>query len=215
MSDEPTPAITDHTELRTAYRQPAQGVLDKVIDHIDQGAAGFIAASPFVVLSTSSEDRADSSPRGGPPGFVRVLDRQHLAWGDLVGNNRLDSFGNLLTRPAIGMLFLVPGVLETLRVRGTAELVQEPDVLDACALDGRPPKTAVVVRVDECYIHCGAALRRSDLWNPDSWPVPSARPPIGAVLRGHMGSSTPAEEIEAGLARYYDNFVWVPGGRQD
>src|SRR5690606_1051574 len=124
------------------YNHPAQAALDKVIDRIDEGAAAFIAASPFFVLSTASDRGADASPRGGPPGFVRTLGPQHLAWGDLVGNNRLDSFGNLLEQPNVGMVFLVPGIIETLRVNGTAQLVRDAEVLDACALDGRTPKAA-------------------------------------------------------------------------
>src|SRR5687768_11164346 len=96
---EPTRQITDRTQLRTVYRSPAQAVIDKVIDHVDDGAADFIANSPLVVLATASDNRADASPRGGPPGFIRVLDEHRLAWGDLTGNNRLDSFGNLLEQP--------------------------------------------------------------------------------------------------------------------
>ena len=105
--------IRDSVHLREVYNHPAQAALDKVIDRIDEGAAAFIAASPFFVLSTASDRGADASPRGGPPGFVRTLGPQRLAWGDLVGNNRLDSFGNLLEQPNVGMVFLVPGIIET------------------------------------------------------------------------------------------------------
>lgn len=207
--------ISDRAQLRTVYRQPAQGVIDKVIDHIDAGAASFIAASPFVVLATATSGRADASPRGGPPGFIRVLDEHRLAWGDLTGNNRLDSFGNLVEQPAIGLLFIVPGVEETLRLCGSAVLCQDPEVLDACAIGDRRPKTAVVVTVLECYIQCGAALRRSQMWEPSSWPADGVKPSGAAILKEHLGTEATVEQIESGLAEYYDKHIWLVGGRDD
>jgi len=207
--------ITDRTQLRTVYREPGQMVLDKVIDHIDDSAAGFIARSPFMALATSTEGRADSSPRGGPPGFVRVLDEHRLAWGDLTGNNRLDSFGNIVERSDVGLMFMIPGVLETLRLRGTAALVQDPAILDACAIDDRRPRAAVVVTVAECYIQCGAALRRSGMWDTDTWPAAEDRPSGAAILKDHIGLDVPVEAIEADLATYYDNHIWAAGGRED
>ena len=207
--------ITDRTQLRTVYREPSQGVIDKVIDHIDAGAARFVQASPFVVLSTATADRADASPRGGPPGFVRVLDTHRLAWGDLTGNNRLDSFGNLVEQPNVGLLFIVPGVEETLRLCGSAALCQDPEILDACTIGDRRPKTAVVVTVQECYIQCGAALRRSGLWDTASWPTDEAKPSGAAILKDHIGTEATVEQIAAGLADYYDNHIWLAGGRDD
>lgn len=207
--------ITDRAQLRTVYRDPSQAVIDKVIDHIDVGAASFIAASPFVVLSTATEGRADASPRGGPPGFVRVLDEHRLAWGDLTGNNRLDSFGNLVEQPDIGLLFIVPGVEETLRLCGSATLCQDPEILDATTIGDRRPKTAVVVTVLECYIQCGAALRRSQLWDPASWPTDGAKPSGAAILKDHLNTEATVEQIESGLADYYDHHIWLAGGRDD
>ena len=211
----PEHQITDRDGLRAVYHQPSQTVQDKVVDHIDDGAAGFIATSPFVVLATSTEGRADASPRGGPPGFVKVLDEHRLAWGDLTGNNRLDSFGNLVEQPNIGMLFMVPGVEETLRLWGRAALVRDPEVLEACAIDGRIPKTAMVVTVQECYIQCGAALRRSGLWDPSTWPTDESKPSGAAILKGHLDIDVTVEAIEADLANYYDNHIWTAGGRAD
>lgn len=208
-------AITDKTQLRTVYREPMQVALDKVIYHVDEAAAHFIAHSPFMVLSTSTPERADASPRGGPPGFVRVLDEQHVAWGDLTGNNRLDSFGNLLTSPNIGLVMLVPGVLETLRICGTAELVQDPAILEACALDGRVPKTAAVVTVSECYIQCGAAVRRGSLWDTDTWPVGETAPSGAAILKVHTQTDDSVDAVATRLGNYYDNYIWGPGGRDD
>lgn len=207
--------ITNRAQLRTVYRKPGQAAIDKVIDHIDDAAAGFIRSSPFVVLATASAGRADSSPRGGPAGFVRVLDQQRLAWGDLTGNNRLDSFGNLLEDPGIGLLFIVPGVVETLRVAGKAQLTQDVEILEACPIDGRLPKTAVVVTVKECYIQCGAALRRSEMWNPATWPTDEAKPSGAAILKEHIGSADSVDTIENRLADYYDHHIWTAGGRHD
>lgn len=207
--------ITDTTQLRAAYRKPGSAATDKVIDHIDDGAADFIACAPFMVLATARPGRADCSPRGGPPGFVRVLDGAHLAWGDLGGNNRLDSFSNLLEQPHVGLLFFVPGVVETLRVAGTAELLQDPEILEACRIDGRTPTTAVVITVEECYIHCGAALRRSSMWARETWPDDDARPSGARILKQHVGTSLPVDEIERDLADYYDNHIWATGGRSD
>ncbi|MGB0113642.1 MAG: MSMEG_1061 family FMN-dependent PPOX-type flavoprotein [Ilumatobacteraceae bacterium] len=207
--------ITDQEQLRTVYRQPGQTVIDKVIDHVDEGAAGFIARSPFMVLATATDGRSDASPRGGPPGFVRVLDEHHLAWGDLTGNNRLDSFGNIVVRPEIGLVFVVPGVEETLRLWGAARLVQDPEVLEACRIGDRFPKTAVVVTVHECYIQCGAALRRSQMWNTESWPTGDAKPSGAAILKDHIGTDATVEQIESGLADYYDNHIWAVGGNTD
>jgi PPOX class probable FMN-dependent enzyme len=214
-SVEPTQQITDLAQLLSAYREPGQAVIDKVIDHVDEGATSFIVNSPLFVLATASAERVDSSPRGGPPGFVRVLDEHHLAWGDLTGNNRLDSFRNLVTQPRVGLVFLVPGVLETLRVHGTAALVQDADTLRACAIDGRVPKAAVVVTVEECYIQCGAALRRSDVWDPGTWPTGDDKPSAAAILKEHMSSPASADDIASGLHDYYENHRWIPGGRAE
>jgi len=207
-----TKTITSEAQLRALIGEPNPRVVSKVIDHIDDGAAGFIGQSPFAVISTAGPGRCDASPRGGPPGFIRVLDRQHLAWGDLTGNNRLDSIGNILEQSEIGLVFMVPGVEETLRLWGSATLVRDGAILDACAIDDRRPKTAVVVTVHECYIQCGAALRRSGMWDVATWPAAGTRPSGAAILKAHIGTDESVEAIETGLADYYDNYIWEPGG---
>lgn len=199
--------------LRELYRRPSQVVKDKAISHIDDGVADFIAHSPLFVLATTSSTGTDSSPRGGPPGFVRVLDQNRIAFGDLTGNNRLDSFQNLLEHPTVGMLFIIPGLEETLRVNGTAALLTDPDVLEQCALDGRQPKVAVCVTVLECYVHCGAAFRRGAIWDPNSWPSAEERPSPAAMIKNHAQLKEAPEQIEAGLTEYYDNGVWETGGQ--
>lgn len=136
-------------------------MFDKVIDRIDDAAANFITVSPLVVLATGDDTRSDASPRGGEASFVKVIGPNQLAFGDLTGNNRLDSFANLVSNPMIEMLFVVPSLGETLRVRGAAALVRDVELTARCAIGERVPKTVVVVDVEECYLQCGAAFKRA------------------------------------------------------
>lgn len=207
--------VADVGGLRSIYRAPSQVVIDKAIDHIDDGVRAFIAMSPWFVLATTDGDATDASPRGGPPGFVRVLDDHRIAWGDLTGNNRLDSFTNVVANPAVGLLFVVPGLLETLRVNGRATLSTDAELREQCAIDGRVPKVAVSVDVTDCYIHCGASLRRAEMWEPSKWPTTDERPPVGAILKAHTKLEVSGEEIEASLADYYDHGIWQVGGTEE
>lgn len=206
----------ESTGLRSIYRDPSQVVLDKAIDHVDEGVRGFIERSPILVLATTDGTTTDASPRGGTPGFVRVLDEHRLAFGDLVGNNRLDSYSNLVQVPAVGLLFMVPGLVETLRVNGRASLSVDPALREQCAIDGRVPKVAVVIDVDECFIHCGAAFRRGSVWDTTKWPSADERPSPGAMLKEHAQiHGVSGEQIEQGLAEYYDTSIWLAGGSDD
>jgi PPOX class probable FMN-dependent enzyme len=206
-------AITDEAGLRRLYREAHPHVRAKSIDHLDAGARRFIALSPFVVLSTAGEERVDSSPRGGPPGFVAVLDDRRLALGDLAGNNRLDSLGNIVQRPRVGLMFVIPGHSETLRVNGRATVTTDPAVLDACRIDGRLPKVAVGVDVDECFVHCAKAFRRSSLWDPAAWPAAGEAPTAGALFKAHLKlDGVSAELIDADLEAGYQATMWEVGG---
>lgn len=205
-------AVPDADTLRELYRQPHELVLRKQIDHVDDAARAFVEASPFVVVATHGPAGADASPRGGAAGFVAVLDQGRLAMGDLAGNNRLDTYTNLLTHPQVGLLFLVPGVDETLRVNGRATLTTDPGVLDAVAVDGRRPPVAIGIDVEECFIHCAKAFRRSGIWEPSMWPVPQLRPSAARALRDHIGLEAPPEVIEADLEAGYRATMWEPGG---
>lgn len=208
--------IDDRTGLRTIYRDPTQVVIDKAIDHIDAGVRGFIERAPLLVLATGDGERNDASPRGGPPGFVRVLDEHRLAFGDLVGNNRLDSYQNIVDHPGVGMLFFIPGLLETLRINGRATVSVDPELRERCAIDGRVPKVVIGVAVEECYIHCGAALKRGAVWDTSTWASERERPSAGAILKAHAGLDTvTGEEIDANLAEYYDHHVWMVGGESE
>ena len=214
-SEGAAPTIADEASLRTRYRDPTPAVQAKSRPCVDERAAAFVAASPLMVLATASADGTDASPRGGPPGFVVVLDPEHVAFGDLSGNNRLDSYGNLLQNPKVGMLFLLPGSGETLRINGTALLTDPPEVLDATTIDRARPKVAVVVEVEECFVHCAKALRRSGIWDPTSWPSDDDRPSGAEVIVDQFQLDVDAEVVEAGLEADYQATIWEPGGRSE
>jgi hypothetical protein len=206
-------AITDEAGLRRLYHQAHPNVRAKSIDHLDEGAQRFIALAPFVVMSSAGEGRVDSSPRGGPPGFVTVLDETRLAIGDLAGNNRLDSLGNIVERPGVGLMFAIPGRGETLRVNGQATITTDPAVLDACRIDGKLPKVAVGVDVEECFLHCAKAFRRSGLWDPSSWPDLATVPTAGDLYKAHLHlDGIDAELIDADLEVAYEMTMWEVGG---
>ena len=207
--------ISDPVDLRLVYGPPGQPALKKQLASLDVHCRSFIAHSPFVLVSTADADgRCDVSPKGGPPGFVAVLDDTRLALGDLSGNNRLDSLENITRNDGIGLLFLVPGIGETLRVNGRATVTTDPAVLEAAALDGRLPKVAIVIEVEEAYIHCAKALRRSRLWEPEAWPdtADMARP--AAMLRDHIGlHQMSVEQVDEVLEADYQTSLWVAGGK--
>jgi PPOX class probable FMN-dependent enzyme len=206
-------AITSAEGLRDIYRQPGRPAIDKVIDHLDENCRVFLAHSPFLTMATSDADgRCDVSPKGGPPGFVVMLDEKRLAIPDLSGNNRLDSLQNLVGNPGIGLLFFVPGMDETLRVNGTATVTTAGDVLDACALRDVRPKVAIVVDVEEVYLHCAKALRRAALWRSEEWPDISEVPSAGCIYKDHIDLDVPAETVDQLLEDSYLQTLWRPGG---
>jgi PPOX class probable FMN-dependent enzyme len=185
------------------YRTPGQRVLDKVIHRIDEHCAAFIRLSPFATLATASPDGSpDVSPRGGDPGFVRVLDERRLALPDRQGNNRVDSLRNLAAKPRAALMFFVPGIDETLRVYGSTTLV-EPDSLGIDLTEfGRPPLSVLLLQVERAYFQCSKAVMRSGLWDPASRVDRSAFPPFSQVLRDHCRDDTIPDEatLRAGLA---------------
>lgn len=157
-------------ELRTHYAQPGKVSLQKQSSVLDRNSQDFIALSPFVLMATSDTNgRCDVSPKGDKAGFVRVLDENHLVIPDRPGNNRLDSLTNLIENPNIGLLFLIPGRGDTLRVNGKAWIVVDEELLESFAIDGKRPKTVVGVEASEVYLHCPKAFMRSGLWESESW----------------------------------------------
>jgi uncharacterized protein len=216
MSEPFANVIESEAELRDVYRMAADSTKMKVLDSLDQHARTFIETSPFILVGTTSTDgTADVSPKGGPPGFVVVLDDQRIAIPDLSGNNLLDSLTNIVSGSGIGLLFMVPGVNETLRVNGYACITTDPEVLDACAVKDRRPKAAIGVTVVQQYMHCAKAFRRSELWNAESWPDRSAVPSLGCILRDQIAlpDDVTAESIDANLEVNYAKTLWEPGGK--
>jgi PPOX class probable FMN-dependent enzyme len=198
--------LDDPAQLRELYREPHQLVLDKAIDHIDDGVRDFVSRSTFVLVGTCGADGTlDVSPRGGPAGFVKVLDDHRLAIPDLNGNNRLDTLQNIIATGRVGMLFVIPGLGETLRVNGAAVVTTDADVLDRFSGDVRRPAAAIGVTVDDAFIHCAKALRRGGLWDPATWPDASQRPSAGQILIGHTGlQGVTAEQVDADLEAGYE-----------
>ncbi|HEX7166466.1 MAG TPA: MSMEG_1061 family FMN-dependent PPOX-type flavoprotein, partial [Acidimicrobiales bacterium] len=206
-------ALTSEADLRTVYRPAGQPALDKQIDHLDDHCVAFLAHAPLAMLATADANgRCDVSPKGGPPGFARALGPSLLAFGDLAGNNRLDSFTNLTDNPGVGLLFLIPGIDETLRVNGTGRVTTDADVLTACAIDGVSFRTALVVDVEEAYIHCAKAFRRAGAWTPEAWPDTSDLPTPACMLRDHIGLDLSAEEVGEVLEDGYRRTLWRSGG---
>ena len=200
-------------DLRAVYRPPSRGPIDKVIHRLDQHCVEFLAKAPFFVLSSANSDGVcDGSPRGGPPGFVQALDGERLAWADLAGNNRLDSFQNLVTNASVALLFMIPGLDETVRINGTAELVADPDLCVRFAVDGRPARVVAVVTVAEAYIHCAKALRRAALWSPDSWPADDALPSAACIVKDHAALDADLADIEKARQHDLETTLWQPGG---
>ncbi|RVU38923.1 pyridoxamine 5'-phosphate oxidase family protein [Hwanghaeella grinnelliae] len=190
--------VTDEAALRAMHKEPMTRSTDKVLPALDRHCRAIIAKSPFCLISSQSDDGADISPRGDPPGFVRVIDKSHLLLPDRVGNNRLDNAANLLKNPKIGMLFLVPGMNETLRVNGLARITDDRRLLDPCAVKGRAPITGLLITVNEAFVHCAKALQRSELWNPDVQIQRNELPSYATMLVDHCEGLTQAESDRQG-----------------
>ncbi|MEO8540510.1 MAG: MSMEG_1061 family FMN-dependent PPOX-type flavoprotein [bacterium] len=195
--------ISDEAALRNVIPEPrGSGVWDKSLTFIDPHAAAFIGKSPFLMIATTSADgQMDISPKGDPAGFVRVLDEHTIAIPDRPGNGRADTFRNLLANPRVSVYFLVPGRSESLRVNGSAMLVQDQWLLDEMSVKERPAQLAVVVRVEESFFHCAKCVVRSNLWDAESWEDASDLATLGAVMRDQLKLQVPAEVLEAGLEK--------------
>jgi len=189
--------ISTESELRALHAAPTDRALRKVLDRLDGHCRRFIALSPFVVMATSdAEGRLDATPRGGDPGFVEVEGERALLLPDRPGNNRLDSLTNLTEWPQVGLLFMIPGVDETLRVNGTAELCTDAAVAGRFQIARRPPAVVLRITVREAYLHCAKALMRSRLWDPDARIDRAELPTMGEMMRDHAGSATVESQTE-------------------
>ncbi len=190
--------IATRERLRAIVKEPSRKVSHKAIDHIDDICARFIAASPFVVVATRGGDgRLDASPKGDPAGFVAVLDAKTLAIPDRLGNNRVDGFENLLADPAVGLIFMIPGNGDTLRVSGTGRIVRDQPLQERLAVNGRPPNLVLVVEVEEAFMHCPKAIVRSRLWQPEHWPDTTDVPTLAEAMVEHGRLSDTVPEMQA------------------
>jgi PPOX class probable FMN-dependent enzyme len=191
--------ITTRARLRDLIPEtPHAAVRFKLIDHINEPARRFIEASPFIILSTCGADgRVDVSPKGDPAGFVEVLDDHTLIIPDRLGNHRLDSYENLLSNPAIGIIFLVPGHTETLRVSGRARIILDSNVQQRHSVNGKPPVLAIAVEVEEAFMHCSKAFVRSRLWQPEKWPDLVNVPSLAEWVVCTVAPERPVEELQA------------------
>ena len=190
-------------QLRSLYAAPKERTLRKQLERLDVHCTRFIGYSPFVVLSSSGANGAlDTSPRGGSPGFVKVLNEKTLLLPDSPGNNRLDTLENIVSTGQIGMLFLIPGVDETLRVNGQAELSVDAALLGEFSGQARVPKLVVRISVRDAYLHCAKAMMRSELWEPARHLKRESLPTMGQMLADQIGTNTPVETQAEMLARY-------------
>lgn len=209
---DPQFVINSEEELRRLYPATHDLALQKFQQELGSHAQAFIRRSPFLCLGTQDlNGRADVSPRGDPPGFVRILDSSTLAIPDRPGNNRLDSLSNIIENPAVGLLFMVPGFDDTLRVNGSAHIVDDPALLESMQVNNRLPTLAIVVQVREVFLHCAKALRRSRIWDPahhqDRSQMPSL---IKMILDETTGAPGEEEmrEIDAGLEEDYKQTMY-------
>ena len=193
-------AIRDEAGVRALYEEPSWLVQNKQVDVLDQNCRDYLAVCGFVVLaSADAQGRADVTPRGGPRGFVTVLDDRTLAVPDATGNRRIDTLRNVVQTGRLGMLALVPGRGQTLRVNGRACVSADPALLERLTAVGKPPRTALVLAVEEVFTHCPKAFVRSGLWDPTTWPGADEQPSPARMLRDHVGDGLTLEDAERAM----------------
>jgi hypothetical protein len=192
-----TRAITDEAQLREILGEPTPLVVTKITDRLNELTRQFIECSPFVCVGTASPDGGlDVSPRGDPAGFVRILDERTLLMPDRPGNRIADTLTNLLQDPRIALLFLIPGVGDTFRVNGTAEIIDDPELLADSTVNGKPPRLGLLIAIEEAYTQCPKAIIRSELWNPERHVDRAELPSSGAIFRSLNAPSFDADEYD-------------------
>ena len=196
---EPSNVITNAAALERLYGAPSEASIVKEVDHVHPIYRKLIEAAPFAVLATSGPGGLDASPRGDGPGFVTVADEKTLLLPDRRGNNRTDSLRNILGDPRVALLFLIPGIGETLRVNGRASISIEPALLRRFAVEGKEPRSVVVIAVETVYFQCSRAVVRADLWNPAKHASRSALPTTGAILAALSDAKLGGESYDRAL----------------
>jgi len=201
--------ITTEEELRAILGTPNDAPKNKVISILDEHCLTFIAHSPFLTIaSTNANGQTDVSPKGDPAGFVKVLDEKTLAIPDRLGNKRADTFVNVLSNPNVGLLFLIPGIKETLRVNGKAQIITDLAVREQLAHKGKLPQFALIVHVEEVFMHCAKCMVRSKLWTEIEPDIRTKIPSLGKVIKDHAKLDLPVDVLDDYLAEDEKNGLY-------
>jgi len=196
--------ISDEAQLRAIIGSPAEVVVSKIVDRLNELTRQFVERSPFVCVATTRPDGGiDVSPRGDPAGFVRVLDERTLLLPERLGNRLADTLTNLLADPRIALLFLIPGVGDSFRVNGRAAITDDPELLGASEVEGSVPRLGLVVTIEEAFTQCSKALIRSDLWNPERHIDRAELPSQGQILRSLIDESFDADDYDRARVERY------------
>ena len=207
LTTDPT-IISSIAQLEAIYGLPGETSTVKVADHITPHYRTFIDASPFAVLSTAGPEGLDCSPRGDVAGFVRVHDAHTVMIPDRRGNNRVDSLRNIVRDPRVALLFLIPGIGNTLRINGRAHLSIDPDLLQSFEMERKQPRSVIVMKVEDVYFQCARAIVRSDLWNPDKRLDPGSLPSAGQILAGMSRNRVGGEDYDREWAGRAKETLW-------
>lgn len=204
--------IGSEAQLRAKYGEVGDLAAAKSRPALDRHSRQFIGLSPFLVISTAdAQGRADLSPRGDPPGFVQVIDDHTILIPDRPGNNRLDTMANIVANPNVGLLFFIPGFEDTLRLNGKARITDDPALLAACTVNGKPPKVGMLVTVEEVFMHCAKALKRARLWDPAARQDRAQMPSIARIILEQTCSVMPepeAAKIDAEVEEEYRSALY-------
>lgn len=202
--------VRSEAELRALMGDPvAPSVVEKTMTSLDRHCFAFIGRAPFVFVATSdAEGRPDISPKGDAPGFVKVLDNKTLVIPDRPGNQRFDTFRNLFESPRIGLIFLVPGKRETLRISGKAEVVRDAELLETMVANDKTPALAIAVHVEEAFFHCAKCIIRSRLWQPEQWPSIEGLPTLAETMKDAASIPAPVEILEAIIKEDEENRLY-------
>ncbi|MEM1155066.1 MAG: MSMEG_1061 family FMN-dependent PPOX-type flavoprotein [Pseudomonadota bacterium] len=200
MSD----AITNTTALEAHFDPPSDVAVACMCERLDHFHRQFIELCPFICIATADADgRPSVSPKGDAPGFVRILDDRTLLLPDRPGNNKVESFHNLVANPGVALVFMIPGVKETLRVRGRAEIITSPRLLESSRVDGRAVKTGTLITIETVYFHCGKAMIRSKLWQDAYQPKPGSLPTFGQIVKAQAEVDASQEAVEDRIQESY------------
>ncbi|NKB56492.1 MAG: pyridoxamine 5'-phosphate oxidase family protein [Alphaproteobacteria bacterium] len=204
----PSYRITTTEQLEAIYGEASPRSLAKEIDYISDHYRAFIEKAPFVAVATSGLEGLDCSPRGDPPGFVRVMDAKTVLIPDRRGNNRIDTLRNLVRDPRISLLFLIPGVRETMRINGRAEIITDPELLESFIMQGKLPRSILAVTVDRIYFQCSKALVRSGLWSADAQIERSELPSTGEILAALSSDAFDAADYDKGYPEHMRKTIY-------